>query len=487
MIGQGLGRLAMAEKLSIPQLQEALENRSIPAYIGVPLLEEKIQIEQRMKAAQMGQMPPPQMTIADQVMQQANAVEAEMGGGIDQLPVNLDPEMAGGGIVAFEVGGNVNSLMSQMTEDEVALFQQTGQIPMRLQNLQGGLADPGIAPEIEETQVTDTVAPGVTAQSTQITERGFAPMDVNKIMQDTETLYGGLYKGAGAAAPKDKMSYVDQAEQFFAKAGVNLDLAAQQAAEIAEQKEALGKNREDAKNMRIIEAGLAIMAGTSPNAFENIGKGASKAMQGYASDIKDLQKTERELADASRKMMQAQNEIRMGVAGEASKNYQADVDRYNAAKEKMADRKASLAEKIMTNENSRAIVNAQMRSNLNETTDIVFAKLVSEGADPNDPATKMKARAEAYKMQEGARLSGQAGQDYRAAQDSVDKLLKQITSPEAMEYRRINSEQGSAAAEAYRKQLIDRALAELNRGAVQSPSAQPTGTSERVIDFGSIR
>ena len=485
MIGQGLGRVALAEKLSIPQLQEALENRSIPAYIGVPLLEEKIQLEQRMRASQMGQAAPPQMTIADQVMLQADEVD----GGIDQLPTNMMPEMAGGGIVAFEQGGNVNSLMSQMTEDEVVLFQQTGQIPMRLQNLQGGIAmpDPGIAPEIEETTVTDQVAPGVTAQTTQVKERGFAPLDVNKVLQDTETLYGSLYKGAGAPAPKEKLSYVDRAEEFFTKAGVNLNLAAEQAAQLAQQKEALGEDREEAKKMRIIEAGFAILGGTSPNAFENIGKGATQALKGYASDIKDLQKTEREMADASRKMMQAQNEIRMGVAGEASKNYQADVDRYNAAKDKMADRKASLAEKLMTNANSRAIVEAQMRSNLSETTDIVFAKLVSEGADPNDPATKMAARAEAYKMQEGARLSGQAGQDYRSAQDSVDKLLKQITSPEAMEYRRINSEQGREAAEAYRKRLIDQRLAELGRGGVQSSGAQPAGTSERVIDFGSIR
>jgi hypothetical protein len=49
MIGQGLGRVAQAEKLSIQQLEEALENRTIPAYIGIPLLEEKVQLEQRIE------------------------------------------------------------------------------------------------------------------------------------------------------------------------------------------------------------------------------------------------------------------------------------------------------------------------------------------------------------------------------------------------------------------------------------------------------
>jgi hypothetical protein len=75
MIGQGLGRVALAERLSISQLEEAIQNRTIPAYIGIPLLEEKTQLEERMRAAQMGMTPQPEMTIADQVMQQANMAQ----------------------------------------------------------------------------------------------------------------------------------------------------------------------------------------------------------------------------------------------------------------------------------------------------------------------------------------------------------------------------------------------------------------------------
>ena len=56
MIGQGLGRVALAERLSISQLEEAIQNRTIPAYIGIPLLEEKTHLEERMRAAQMGML-----------------------------------------------------------------------------------------------------------------------------------------------------------------------------------------------------------------------------------------------------------------------------------------------------------------------------------------------------------------------------------------------------------------------------------------------
>jgi hypothetical protein len=333
MIGQGLGRVALAERLSISQLEEAIQNRTIPAYIGIPLLEEKTQLEERMRAAQMGMTPQPEMTIADQVMQQANMAQ----GGIDEIPVEM--EMAGGGIVAFEDGGQVQRFQNQglvgnMTEEELQAQDQ------------------GIAPPMPPEP-----PPAAPPRQT------FAPLDPNEILSQTNTLYGGLYGGgAGAAAPGDKLSYVSKAEEFFKQAGVDLNLAAKQAADIAAEKEALGKDREEAKKMRIIEAGFAILGGTSPNAFENIGKGATQALKGYTSDIKDLQKTERELGDATRKMMQAQNQIRMGVATAAGEDYQKAVERYNAAKEKMADRKAGLAEKLISNRTSQQIVEAQMRS-----------------------------------------------------------------------------------------------------------------------------
>ena len=51
MIGSALSRLDTAEKLSIPQLQQAIQSGTIPAYMGVPLLEEKIAFEQRMRSA----------------------------------------------------------------------------------------------------------------------------------------------------------------------------------------------------------------------------------------------------------------------------------------------------------------------------------------------------------------------------------------------------------------------------------------------------
>lgn len=106
-------RMAMAEKLSIPQLQQAIKAGSVPAYVGIPLLQEKVKMQRAMQA-QMQQAPQSEGTIADQVMR-----EAEMEGGIEQLPSNLplydtdevysemgeEREYARGGIVALAEGG----------------------------------------------------------------------------------------------------------------------------------------------------------------------------------------------------------------------------------------------------------------------------------------------------------------------------------------------------------------------------------------------
>jgi hypothetical protein len=109
----------MAEKLSIPQLQAAIQNGTIPSFIGIPLLNEKVTNAQKAKMASQRtqqQQQGPQPTIADQVMQQAQATA-----GIPTLPTNLSDEesYANGGIVAFARGGSsMSDMASQYLSDE---------------------------------------------------------------------------------------------------------------------------------------------------------------------------------------------------------------------------------------------------------------------------------------------------------------------------------------------------------------------------------
>ena len=110
-------RMAMAEKLSVQQLQQAIQSGSLPAYIGIPLIEQKNKEKSQMAAAQQGQQKPP--SVASQILQQAEQ-------GVAQLPSNLPEQgMADGGIVAFAEGGDaddfdVEAYREQEAEDEYA-------------------------------------------------------------------------------------------------------------------------------------------------------------------------------------------------------------------------------------------------------------------------------------------------------------------------------------------------------------------------------
>jgi hypothetical protein len=85
--------MADAAKLSITQLQQAIKNGTVPPYIGVPLLQQKVKESQQAKQA-MAVQQPAQPPVAQAVMQQAQ--------GVDALPTNLPAQgMAGGGIISF--------------------------------------------------------------------------------------------------------------------------------------------------------------------------------------------------------------------------------------------------------------------------------------------------------------------------------------------------------------------------------------------------
>lgn len=113
MIGGMLGRINTAEKMTVEQLQQALQSESIPAYIGVPILEEKLNMRDRSLALAYGQQVAPQPPLIEEIMQRAQAapnMPAELQG-VDHLPTQMRPEasMAQGGIVAFQSGGYVGS------------------------------------------------------------------------------------------------------------------------------------------------------------------------------------------------------------------------------------------------------------------------------------------------------------------------------------------------------------------------------------------
>jgi len=205
MIGSLMSRMADAEKLSIPQLNEAVKNGTIPAYVGVPLIQEKMKAQQAAQAmvAQTQAQPP----IARQVMEQADMVS-----GLEKLQSNLPEEgYAGGGIIAFADGGvslpdededeeknlmsrlmaGITSLKSAMPESYEAMLAQKGQTPTTIRKMM-----------IESPKKGDYVMPPLDSQRPGPSGRGHKYEDVvikeaERIGLDPSLAVHVLYKETG--------------------------------------------------------------------------------------------------------------------------------------------------------------------------------------------------------------------------------------------------------------------------------------------------
>jgi hypothetical protein len=105
--------------------------------------------------------------------------------------------------------------------------------------------------------------------------------------------------------------------------GYDFNLLKDMVAENRKDIEAVPQKRKEAANMRVLEAGLAILGGASPHAFVNIGKGAEGAVKGYAQDIKELDKLERDYKLQERQIRTLQNK----EAAEFTKADQARLDK----------------------------------------------------------------------------------------------------------------------------------------------------------------
>jgi len=378
---------AMAKRASNPQeiqaIQQSLitgvQSGAIQPYVGIPLIQEltqkltaaKAQMAQAIAGAgmqqpQQGQQGAP---IAQQVMQQA----AQESQGLEALPSNLPQEYAGGGIIAFEEGGEVeryqnqglvgsspagrffsglgqsfseqqeaaklrNKLqmkygprsalpglfMTQTDEERQMAKDITGRLPtMTLSEMQalydqGPSALPSATPAAAPTPVaaptvvTPTplasapakIKPNLGSGDTSVSDRDlglglkapgtFAPRMGKSMTAQTMEQLGG-YDGADGylerAAARDKA-----AETAITDAKKSVTGEAFSDYKKVLEKEALdfGADKAQAKGMAIFKAGLAMMAGTSRNAFENIGKGAMAGAEDYQAASKDIKKAQQE-------------------------------------------------------------------------------------------------------------------------------------------------------------------------------------------------
>jgi hypothetical protein len=116
--------IANPDKFSIDMLTRGVQDGSVPAYIAIPLIQEKTQKLKQSQAMMAGMQQQNQPPIADQVL-----ADAQQTVGLEALPTNLPTEAyAPGGIVAFADGGEADEEEDDedgygMSKDEEQLFK----------------------------------------------------------------------------------------------------------------------------------------------------------------------------------------------------------------------------------------------------------------------------------------------------------------------------------------------------------------------------
>lgn len=187
--------IADPDSYSINMLTDGVQNGTVPAYIGIPLIQEKTQALKQQQAL-MGGMQQAQPPIAQEVL--AEAAQATTPVGIPGLQSNLPVATgAGGGIVAFAEGGEADDEEDDdelgMSEDEKQLFNI-----MRSRMASGdeyeemagiGALPAGVSKAVATKREVSSKVGNEPKQTrsegiTQLTKEGMAPESlINKIMQ----------------------------------------------------------------------------------------------------------------------------------------------------------------------------------------------------------------------------------------------------------------------------------------------------------------
>jgi hypothetical protein len=279
----------------------------------------------RMRSAQQEEMAP-QQTVAQQVMApQMPPTEA----GVAALPVPdemVPSEFAGGGIVAFAKGGlTADDIERLLREAEQGRGPNVSR-PQGINMFPQGLTQEDVPFEVvEEEAVVEEAPPSA----------GLGSINMRPIVEQATQMADAIRPEATRTVPTIQEAS-GQTNELLAASGYDTGVFDKIRQDVEAQRESLKGDRSEAVNMRLIEAGLGIMSGTSANAFENIGKGATGAMKGLSQDFKDIKKSERDLQSAQQNLMMKQNDAAMGKAritqstiDKAQDRVDKELDNYN--------------------------------------------------------------------------------------------------------------------------------------------------------------
>lgn len=373
--------------------QYATMHKADPYMLALTIAESNRRKEMR-TAAQGAQGALPQPKVADQAIAGMSPQQLPENVGIGALPADNMKGMAGGGIVAFEVGGHVpgyaGNTDGSLVYDPVTGMPLAGSAEPTGPEVEGGttfwerlgLGNPANRKVLEQVE-RDAAARKAAAKAPDTTKK----VDTATAAVDTKTTpvpeikkglgataagqQSGLSGGAGGAGTYKPSTLADmmkevspEVEKMNAEDRKAMDPFRTQ---FEEERASLAKRKETNKGEALLAAGLGMMAGNSRHALQNIGTGAQ---QGLAS-LKDatraddaakraLMQSEMHLAQAEMQgrkgnfqsmnqlANQARQEKQFAVSSELQRQQIANQGAYYVSMAKAAEAKGSMDSKMMS-------------------------------------------------------------------------------------------------------------------------------------------
>lgn len=278
-------------------------NPLVPEYLALSEIKRRQQLNERSNT------PAPQTTVAQDLATKAMAPQMPPQG-IAGIPPQAPPQalaalpsgmnqqsFAGGGIVAFAGDGPQGSLVKddrnwfEKWRDSLYSPSETylsdvmrgkkatapvGEVPLSAETIEG--MRQGKAPPITSADIKRRMPEEKIQGDEQVL---FNAERAAKEIKNTTTSKGTVTKTktdtAAAEAKDPQKKLFEDYEKMLIAQGEDAKAA-----------------KQEAKYLRLLEAGLGIMGGTSPHAFANIGAGATSALKGYAQDVAGMRKEERD-------------------------------------------------------------------------------------------------------------------------------------------------------------------------------------------------
>ena len=443
--------MANPGRFSKAELQAALNQGVVPAYIAIPLIEEKTKKEKMMQMAMAGQGAPQEgaPTVAEEVLQQADQGLLGLESNLPEDEYNYAP----GGIVAFDHGGPVKHF-------------RVGGLKFDPEDYSDFSGSALLGPDYEATEEgIASLVPYANVNEEQ------SPSGLVSALQRNYEAIQGIQGKAPSTAEEDKAI----------------------SAYLSKQAENAAANAERAKGYRFLELAGAI--GSSDQAYNPlaaISGGLKQVAPLFAQDEAAREKAGLENLMARRELAQrARDQALSGLPSALQlTNYESDLEAKRATAAANVRRAQIAAGKAHQNEMSQwmdAHVAAERERIANGERKPVSDAILRQEAGLALFKTRQQPQMAAVAQRDveaagtlDARLKAIEESGLNRATDAVTAATNNLRTVEGREMKRIGKEQGPAAALQYKNQLIkDLAAGKITLstpGSAASPQAAASAT-----------